>query len=91
MVFVTTPPTAGTNRSKETTVDNYDYDWKRGDRVQVKLTGHVVELVSETGSMNAATSMVSTASEPNMKIVRAVDVETRQIHTYMVDDLQHIA
>ena len=72
-------------------MDNYDYDWKRGDRVQVKLTGHIVELVSETGSINAATSMVSTASEPNMKIVRAVDLETRQIHTYMVDDLQHIA
>ena len=72
-------------------MDNYDYDWKRGDRVQVKLTGHVVELVSDTGTMDAANHQISSASEPNMKIVRAVDVETRQIHTYMVDDLQQIA
>lgn len=88
MVSVTAREQRETITSKEITVDNYD--WKRGDRVQVKLTGHIVELVSETGSINAATSMVSTASEPNMKIVRAVDLETRQIHTYMVDDLQRI-
>ena len=90
MVSVTAREQREAIMSKEITVDNYDYDWKRGDRVQVKLTGHVVELVSEAGSINAATSMVSTASEPNMKIVRAVDLETRQIHTYMVDDLQRI-
>ena len=89
MVLVTAREQRGTTEDKENTVENYE--WERGDRVQVKLTGHVLELLSDPGDTNAANHLISTATEPNAMYVRALDTETRQIHTYLVDDLQHIA
>ena len=89
MVLVTVRALRGTDESKECTVENYE--WERGDRVQVKLTGHVVELLSDPGTTDAANHLISTAAEPNAMFVRALDVETRQIHMYLVDDLHHVS